>query len=202
MRGLNRVGTSSMGCYWFTGLSGAGKTTLANSIKQKLDKHQIRCVVLDGDVFRATLNSDLGFDRESRRENVRRIAEVAKMFLDSGVVVLVASIAPYRQDRQAARDRFCQDQFFEVFVNTPFEVCRYRDPKGLYAGMKDRVKPNFTGFDAPYEIPISPEFTINTISHSVEDCGRAIIDHVIARGRSAETTHIDFSDEQRLWQEL
>lgn len=170
-----------LGCYWFTGLSGAGKTTLATWIKGRLDLAAIRCVILDGDELRKTLNSDLGFDRVSRRENARRIAAVARMFLDSGAVVLVSTIAPFQEDRDDARGRFTHGEFFEVYVTTPFNVCKERDPKGLYAGLARIAQPNFTGHDAPYEAPPNPDFQIVTECRSVAESGAELVEHVMAR---------------------
>lgn len=172
---------SKLGCYWFSGLSGAGKTTLANWVKSQLEIAGVRCVVLDGDEIRKTLNSDLKFDRESRRENSRRIAAVAKMFLDSGSVVLVSTIAPFAEDRAHARACFGAGEFFEVYVTTPFEACKKRDPKGLYAGLSTGALPNFTGHDAPYEPPEHPEFRIGTEGSSVAESGAQLVRHIVSR---------------------
>lgn len=172
---------ASVACYWFTGLSGAGKTSVATWVKERLDVAAIRCVILDGDSLRKTLNSDLGFDRASRRENARRIAEVAKIFLDSGSVVLVSTIAPYTQDREDARNRFGRDEFFEVYVTTPFGVCKERDQKGLYAGLSRVAQPNFTGHDAPYEPPVSPDFRIETEGCAVSASGAELLEHIVSR---------------------
>lgn len=173
------------GCYWFTGLSGAGKTTLANWMKAQLEPAGIRCVILDGDELRKTLNSDLGFDRASRRENARRIAEVAKLLLDAGTVVLVSTISPYLEDRADARRRFANGDFFEVYVATPFAVCRERDPKGLYASLARTPRPNFTGHNDPYEPPAQPEFRIATEGRSVAESGAGLLKHAITRWRGA-----------------
>jgi bifunctional enzyme CysN/CysC len=188
---------SQLGCYWFSGLSGAGKTTLANWMKSQLEIAGIRCVVLDGDEIRRTLNSDLKFDRESRRENSRRIAAVAKMFFDSGSVVLVSTIAPYAEDRAHARACFGAGEFFEVYVTTPFEACKKRDPKGLYAGLSAAVSPNFTGHDAPYEPPEHPEFRISTEGRSVAESGAQMVRHIVSRFSGGAVGHATWLEECR-----
>jgi len=142
---------------WFTGLSGSGKTTLARAVERKLHALGVHTYRLDGDVVRDGLNGDLGFSPEDRRENVRRIAEVGRLMVDAGLVVLVAVIAPYAKDRAATRARFGAEDFYEVWVDTPLEVCEQRDPKGLYKRARAGELQNFTGISAPYEVPEDPE---------------------------------------------
>ena len=151
---------------WFTGLSGSGKSTIANELDVKLNKRGLKTYILDGDNVRMGLNKDLGFSSESRKENIRRISEVAKLFADSGTVVMTSFISPYREDRKSARDLIGSD-YVEVFVNTPIEECIKRDPKGLYKkAIAGEIK-GFTGIDAPYEQPLSPEISLDNLS--IED---------------------------------
>ncbi|CAN1595506.1 adenylyl-sulfate kinase [Pseudomonas mediterranea] len=149
-------------CFWLTGLSGAGKSTLANALELRLHEQGLHTSLLDGDLLRQGLCRGLGMDAESRRENIRRIAEVARLMVDAGLIVIVAAISPFRADREAARQLFDQGVFLEVYVSTPFEVCSQRDPKGLYREARaGRIK-NFTGLDSPYEAPLAPDCQINT----------------------------------------
>lgn len=142
---------------WFTGLSGSGKTTLARAVERALHDQGVHTYRLDGDVVRNGLNADLGFSPAARRENVRRIAEVGRLMVDAGLVVVVAVIAPYAKDRAETRARFEADDFFEVWVDTPIEICEQRDPKGLYKRARAGELVDFTGVSAPYEIPEQPE---------------------------------------------
>jgi adenylyl-sulfate kinase len=142
---------------WLTGLSGSGKTTLARAVERKLHALGVHTYRLDGDVLRDGLNGDLGFSPTDRRENVRRIAEVGRLMVDAGLIVLVAVIAPYAKDRAATRDRYNPGDFFEVWVDTPLELCEQRDPKGLYKRARAGELANFTGISAPYEAPEEPE---------------------------------------------
>ncbi|MFO7567962.1 MAG: adenylyl-sulfate kinase [Enhygromyxa sp.] len=142
---------------WFTGLSGSGKTTLARAVERALNGEGVHTYRLDGDVLRDGLNADLGFSPADRRENVRRVAEVGRLMVDAGLVVLVAVIAPYARDRAETRARFAPGDFFEVWVDTSLEVCEQRDPKGLYKRARAGELADFTGVSAPYEIPDSPE---------------------------------------------
>jgi len=148
---------------WFTGLSASGKSTIANKLDVELNKKGLRTYILDGDNVRMGLNKDLGFSAESRKENIRRISEVAKLFADSGTIVMTAFISPYREDRDSARDVIGKD-YVEVFVNTPIEECIKRDPKGLYKkAIAGEIK-GFTGIDAPYEEPLSSEISLDNLS--------------------------------------
>ena len=148
---------------WFTGLSASGKSTIANALDLELNKRGLRTYILDGDNVRMRLNKDLGFSPESRKENIRRISEVAKLFADSGTIVMTAFISPYREDRKSAREVIGSD-YVEVFVNTPVEECINRDPKGLYKkAIAGEIK-GFTGIDAPYEEPLNPEINLENLS--------------------------------------
>ena len=148
---------------WFTGLSGSGKSTIANELDVELNKRGLRTYILDGDNVRMGLNKDLGFSPESRKENIRRISEVAKLFADSGTIVMTAFISPYLEDRKSAREVIGPD-YIEVFVNTPIEECVKRDPKGLYKkAIAGEIK-GFTGIDAPYEKPLNPEINLDNLS--------------------------------------
>lgn len=150
-------------CFWLTGLPGSGKSTLANAWHQALCASGVRAVVLDGDALRKGLNSDLGFGREARRENVRRIGEVARLMAEAGLVVIVAAISPYRADRQAARALFGAGAFVEVFVATDLATCMARDPKGLYALAKAGKLTGLTGWDDAYEQPEAADLVIDTV---------------------------------------
>jgi adenylylsulfate kinase len=158
---------------WFTGLSAAGKTTLASALARKLRKADVSTVVLDADVLRQGFCAGLGFSREDRTENVRRIAELAHRLSQAGAVVLVAAIAPYRDTRAAARAR--AGNFLEVYVNAPLETCVERDPKGLYARAIAGEIPNFTGVNDPYEEPLSPDIECRTDVESVADCTAVLL---------------------------
>jgi len=148
---------------WFTGLSASGKSTIANALDVELNKRGLRTYILDGDNVRMGLNKDLGFSPESRKENIRRISEVAKLFADSGTIVMTAFISPYKKDRESAREVIDSD-YVEVFVNTPVEECINRDPKGLYKkAIAGEIK-GFTGIDAPYEEPLNPEINLENLS--------------------------------------
>jgi adenylyl-sulfate kinase len=147
---------------WFTGLSASGKTTLANLLHAELAKAGFRCFVLDGDRLRSGLCSDLGFSATDRAENLRRAGEVARLLVNAGLVVIAAFISPYVADRARVRSRFDKDQFYEVFLDCPIEVCRQRDPKGLYRKAQEGLIPAFTGVSDPYEPPNSPDLVIQT----------------------------------------
>jgi bifunctional enzyme CysN/CysC len=144
-------------CLWFTGLSGAGKSTIANLVERRLHALGYHTYLLDGDNVRHGINKDLGFTPEDRVENIRRIAEVAHLMVDAGLIVLVSVISPYRSERRSARELFAEGEFMEVFVDTPLEECERRDPKGLYQKARAGLIRNFTGIDAPYERPESPD---------------------------------------------
>ena len=171
------------GCViWFTGLSGSGKSTVANQVAAHL--HQLGRItyVLDGDNIRHGLNKNLGFSPEDRQENIRRIGEVAKLFADAGLITTTAFISPYRQDRDAVRDIMSPDRFIEVFVDCPLEVCENRDPKGLYKKARAGELKGFTGIDAPYEAPQSPELVVNTNELDVAGCTEQVIAYLMEHG--------------------
>lgn len=154
--------------FWLTGLSGAGKTTLASTVEKRVFDCGINTYLLDGDNLRYGLNRDLDFSLEGRHENVRRVGEVASLFLDAGIVTLVSLISPYKSHRQAVRQLFSEGSFFEVFVNCPLEICQQRDPKGLYKkALSGQIK-RFTGIDDPYENPENPDLIINTSKEPIE----------------------------------
>lgn len=155
---------------WFTGLSASGKSTLANAFNRALFERNKQAYVLDGDNIRHGLNNDLGFDEDSRKENIRRIGEVAKLFVDSGQIVLTAFISPYRSDRQIVRELVEEGEFIEAYVKASVEACSERDPKGLYEKAKRGEIPNFTGVSAPYEEPENAEIILDTERYSIEEC--------------------------------
>lgn len=163
------------GVLWFTGLSGAGKSTLANALEKRLFSEGIRTYILDGDNIRQGLNLDLGFSPEDRSENIRRIAEVAKLFTDAGVLVLTAFISPYKMDRKLARDIIRKDDFIEIFVSCSIEECEKRDVKGLYAKARRGEISQFTGVSAPYEVPESPDIIVSTEKMNIEQCVEEIM---------------------------
>ena len=156
------------GCLWFTGLSGAGKSTVANLLERRLTALGYHTYLLDGDNLRHGLNRDLGFTAEARVENVRRVAEVAHLMVDAGLIVLVCVISPFRSEREFARSLFADGEFIEVFVDTPLEECERRDPKGLYRKARAGEISNFTGIDSPYEVPETPEVHLRTSSTELE----------------------------------
>lgn len=160
---------------WFTGLSGSGKSTVANAVEKKLLELGKHSYLLDGDNVRHGLNKDLGFSDEDRVENIRRIGEVAKLFVDSGSIVLTAFISPFISDRQQVRELLTHGQFLEVFIDTPIEVCKQRDPKGLYKKARAGEIKNFTGIDSAYEAPVTPEIHIKTANASIEECADLIV---------------------------
>ena len=171
------------GCViWFTGLSGSGKSTVANQVAGHLHQSGQITYVLDGDNIRHGLNKNLGFSPEDRQENIRRIGEVAKLFADAGLITTTAFISPYRQDRDAVRDIMSSDRFIEVFVDCPLEICENRDPKGLYKKARAGELKGFTGIDAPYEAPQSPELVVNTNELDVAGCTEQVIAYLMEHG--------------------
>ena len=163
---------------WFTGLSGSGKSTLANGLERRLWEMGKHTYLLDGDNLRHGLNSDLGFGRKDRRENIRRVGEVAKLFVDSGLIVLAAFISPYRRDREWIRERLDRGEFIEIFVDMPLSVCEARDPKGLYRKARSGELSGMTGIDAPYEPPNSPEIHLNDPEASLDEQIGAIVNYL------------------------
>ena len=153
---------------WFTGLSGSGKSTLANALEVELHRQGKRTYILDGDNVRHGLNKDLGFTEADRVENIRRVAEVAKLMMDAGLIVITAFISPFRQEREMARELIGENCFVEVYVNTPLDVCEQRDVKGLYKKAREGLIPNMTGINSPYEAPEHPAFVADTHNSSKE----------------------------------
>ncbi|CAM3570257.1 Adenylyl-sulfate kinase [Vibrio aerogenes CECT 7868] len=154
---------------WFTGLSGAGKSTIAGELEKHLAHHGYHTYLLDGDNVRHGLCRDLGFSEQDRRENIRRIGELAKLMADAGLIVLTAFISPHRAERQLVRDLLPEGEFLEVFVNTSLEVCEQRDPKGLYKKARAGEIPDFTGIDSEYEAPHSPEIDLPAGEKSIQE---------------------------------
>ncbi|MED0795981.1 adenylyl-sulfate kinase [Bacillus inaquosorum] len=167
---------------WFTGLSGSGKSVLANAVDEKLYRMGIQSYVLDGDNIRHGLNKDLGFQTGDRIENIRRIGEVAKLFVDSGQMILTAFISPFREDRDMVRALFPEGEFFEIYVKCPLHVCEQRDPKGLYKKARSGEIKHFTGIDSPYEAPLSPDFIIESDQTSISDGADLIITELQSKG--------------------
>lgn len=166
---------------WLTGLSGAGKSTVANALQAVLHEQGMQAYLLDGDNLRMGLNSDLGFSADDRKENVRRVAEVSKLFVDAGTIVITALISPYQEDRDAARARYEGGEFVEVFVDCALEVCQERDPKGLYRRAKSGQITNFTGVQSPYERPTDPDIVLHTDQDSVAACVGQVLDWLRAK---------------------
>ncbi len=154
---------------WFTGLSGSGKSTLANFLEQKFYEKGILTYILDGDNIRFGLNKDLDFSDDGRKENIRRIGEVAKLMTDAGIVVLTAFISPFREDRKTVRELLDKNDFIEIYVKCDLKVCEERDVKGLYSKARTGEIKDFTGIDSPYEEPENPEFVIDTTENSIEE---------------------------------
>ncbi|ALC81001.1 MULTISPECIES: adenylyl-sulfate kinase [Bacillus] len=155
---------------WLTGLSGSGKSTIANAVSRDLFDNGYQVIVLDGDNIRHGLNKDLGFSDEDRQENIRRIGEVAKLFVEQGTVVITAFISPFQEDRQLVRDLVSDGEFHEVYVKCDLDVCEQRDPKGLYKKARSGEIRQFTGIDSPYEAPDNPELVLQTDKNDLEQC--------------------------------
>ena len=165
---------------WFTGLSASGKTTIANALDHLLTQNNNHTYILDGDVFRAGLSSDLFFDRKSREENLRRIRYVAELFCDAGVITLVTFISPFESDRRKTRD-LLQDRYVEIYVNVSIETAEKRDPKGLYKKARNGEIKDFTGIDSPYEEPLNPELVLDSKNQSVTECAQKVFLYLARR---------------------
>jgi adenylylsulfate kinase len=164
---------------WFTGLSGSGKSTIAMGVERELHKRGILCRILDGDNIRAGINSNLGFSAEDRKENIRRIAEIGKLFVQTGVVTLACFVSPTNDVRRLARDIIGKEDFKEVYVSTPLEECERRDVKGLYARARKGEVKEFTGISAPFEVPENPTLEIDTSCLSLEESVKRVVDMVV-----------------------
>lgn len=166
---------------WFTGLSGSGKSTLAVALEAELHARGFKTYLLDGDNIRSGLNRNLSFTDEDRVENIRRIAEVSKLFVDAGMIVLSAFISPFEADRQQVKSIVGHGNYLEVYVDTPLEVCEQRDVKGLYKKARTGEVKNFTGIDSPYEVPTSPDVVIRTVEMSVEQAIDRLLEVILPR---------------------
>lgn len=163
---------------WFTGLPSSGKSTVANELEYALNGEGVHTYVLDGDNIRHGLNKNLGFSREDRQENIRRIGEVAKLFVDSGIVVITAFISPFREDRETVRALVKPGEFIEAYIKCPISVCKERDPKGLYEkAMRGEIK-DFTGVSQPYEEPLNPEIVLETDKLTADECAKRVLAHL------------------------
>ncbi|MCY9011738.1 adenylyl-sulfate kinase [Bacillus inaquosorum] len=163
---------------WLTGLSGSGKSTIANAAARELFEQGYQVIVLDGDNIRHGLNKDLGFSDEDRKENIRRIGEVAKLFVQQGTIVLTAFISPFREDREQVRQLVEAGEFNEVYIKCDLDICEQRDPKGLYKKARNGEIPFFTGIDSPYEEPEAPELVLDSGKHDREECKNQLIEFV------------------------
>lgn len=159
---------------WFTGLSGSGKTTIANALEEILFERGYHTYILDGDTLRNGLNNDLDFSKEGRKENIRRAGEVAKLFTDAGIVVLASFISPYSDDRTWVKQCVGEDFFYEIYVDTPLEVCEARDPRGLYSKARAGELSDFTGISAPYEEPVAPFFIVKTLQETPQEAAQRL----------------------------
>ena len=170
---------------WFTGLSGSGKSTIAMGVERELHKRGILCRILDGDDIRAGINSNLGFSAEDRMENIRRIAEIGKLFVQTGIVTLACFVSPTQDLRRLARDIIGEEDFKEVYVSTPLEECERRDVKGLYARARKGDVKEFTGISAPFEVPENPTLEIDTSCLSLEESVRSVVEMIMKNKVSA-----------------
>jgi adenylylsulfate kinase len=166
---------------WFTGLSGSGKTTLASAFEKRLFEKGFLTQILDGDNIRAGINNNLGFSETDRLENIRRVSEVSKLFLNAGIVTLCAFVSPNEPIRNQVRNIIGKENFFEVYISTPIEVCEKRDVKGLYAKARKGLISDFTGITSPFEPPLHPDLSIDTSSLSVDECVDTLQEHIIPR---------------------
>ena len=167
--------------FWMTGLSASGKSTIADAFEKTLHDRGLRTYILDGDNLRRGLNKDLGFVEADRIENTRRVAEVAKLMIDAGLIVIAALISPFKSGRDAARASFEKEDFVEVYIDAPLDVAEKRDPKGLYKKARNGQIPNFTGIDSPYEVPEQPELHLQTAELTVEQSVQLLMEHLNAR---------------------
>jgi adenylylsulfate kinase len=167
---------------WYTGLSGSGKSTVANAVDALLFSLGCHSYLLDGDNVRHGLNGDLGFSDEARVENIRRISEVAKLFLDAGLLVSTAFISPFASDRAQAKAKLAEGEFIEVYIDTPINICEQRDPKGLYKKARAGEIKDFTGIDSSYDVPIAPQIHVKTAEQSITQCAEQIVSYLMTQG--------------------
>jgi adenylylsulfate kinase len=167
---------------WFTGLSGSGKSTIASIVEKELFKKGIHTYILDGDALRTGLNKDLDFTDEGRTENIRRIGEVSKLFLDAGIVVIAAFVSPFQKDRAAVREIVGPDKMIEIFVDTSLEECERRDVKGLYSRARKGEIPNFTGISSPFERPLNPDIELKTDGQTAVESSQEVLNHLLKIG--------------------
>jgi adenylylsulfate kinase len=167
---------------WYTGLSGSGKSTVANAVDALLFDLSCHSYLLDGDNVRHGLNGDLGFSDDAREENIRRISEVAKLFLDAGLIVSTAFISPFASDRAQARAKLAEGEFIEVYIDTPIAICEQRDPKGLYKKARAGEIKDFTGIDSSYDVPIAPQIHVKTAEQSIIQCAEQIVGYLMTQG--------------------
>lgn len=172
----NRINKHKSGLIWFTGLSASGKSTIAHNVEKKLFKRGFHIYVFDGDNVRHGINSNLGFSREDRKENLRRITELSKLFIDAGIFVLAAFISPYKEDREYIKRRFEGDNFLEIYVRCSLEKCEQRDPKGQYKKARAGTIKNYTGISASYEEPENPDLIIDTEKFSIEESVQKVLE--------------------------
>jgi len=173
---------------WLTGLSASGKTTLAGLLHAELEKRRFPCFLLDGDRLRGGLCSDLGFTAQDRAENIRRAGEVGRLLVDAGLIVIAAFISPYLADRARVRSLFRKDQFYEIYLECPLDVCRQRDPKGLYRKASEGLIPAFTGITDPYEPPLAPDLTVRTADLSIEESLKLLLKFTLEHCAARRTT--------------
>ncbi|WP_300813327.1 adenylyl-sulfate kinase [uncultured Bacteroides sp.] len=171
---------------WFTGLSGSGKSTIAIALERELHKRGLLCRILDGDNIRSGINRNLGFSAEDRVENIRRIAEVSKLFIDTGIITIAAFISPGNDIRQMAADIIGRENFLEIYVSTPLEECERRDVKGLYARARRGEIKDFTGVSAPFDVPASPALTLDTSVLTLEECVNRLLELVLPKIQKRE----------------
>ena len=167
---------------WLTGLSAAGKSTIAVGLQSWLFDHGLHCYLLDGDIVRTGLSRDLGYSDVDRQEHIRRVGEISRLMVDAGLIVLVALISPFRVERKAVRMLFEPGEFIEVFVDTPLAICEQRDPKGLYRRARAGQVPLFTGIDSPYEVPEHAEVILRASETGVDECVARLVDYLQSRG--------------------
>ncbi len=167
---------------WFTGLSGSGKSTVAGAVDELLLELNYHSYLLDGDNVRYGLNKDLGLSDVDRQENIRRIGEMSRLFVDAGLIAISAFISPFANDRKQVRDLLDTDEFIEVYISTPLEICEQRDPKGLYVKARKGEIKNFTGIDGTYEVPVNPEITVDTTKDSPRECAEQIVGYLRHKG--------------------